>query len=228
MKLSRNLKLFLVVDAIALAVFNALAWVIPFSRGGGFWTGYGFASFAIVFTAAVALYAFGREGLKSKFYGIPMAFVVLPYLVLQLLLGFAEMAVPAIPFRYEILLNGILLAAVLVGLVGAEMGRGTVEGVDAKVKSKVFYIKSLQGDVEALAARAGEPALAKDLRALAEAIRFSDPMSSPQLAAAESQIEAKAAALGAVVGSDAAAARALCAELLALVAERNRKCKLLK
>lgn len=228
MDFSRNLKLFLVVDAIVLAVFNAVAWTIPFSRGGGFWTGYLFASFAILLVGAVAVYSFGRPGLRSKFYGLPMAYVVLPYLVVQVLLGFAEMALPFIPFRYEILLNVILLAAVFIGLIGAEMGRGTVADVAAKVKAKVFYIKSLQGDIEALAARAGDPALSKDLKALAEAIRFSDPMSAPQLAAVENQIEAKAAALGGVVGSDAEASRALCAELNTLIAERNRKCKLLK
>jgi hypothetical protein len=228
MKFSKNLALFLVVDAIVLAVFNAIAWVIPFPRGGSFWTGYGFASFAIVLAAAVAVYAFGREGLKSKFYGVPMAYVTLPYLVVQVLLGLIQMAIPAIPYRYGILLDAILLAAVLIGLIGAEMGRGTVEDLGAKVRGKVFYIKSLQGEVEALAAGSADAALSKDLKALAEALRFSDPMSAPQLAAVENQIEAKVAALGGAVGSDAAAARALCAELQGLVAERNRKCKLLK
>ena len=228
MKFSKNLGLFLVVDAIVLAVLNAIAWVIPFARGGSFWTGYGFASFAILLAAVVAVYAFGREGLRSKFYGVPMAYVTLPYVVVQVLLGLIQMAIPAIPYRYGILLNAVLLAVVLIGLIGAEMGRGTVEGVGAKVREKVFYIKSLQGEVEALAAGTADAALSKDLKALAEALRFSDPMSSPQLAAVENQIEAKVAALGATVGNDAAAARALCTELQGLVAERNRKCKLLK
>lgn len=228
MKISKNLGLFLIVDAIVLAVFNLIAWVIPFARTGGFWTGYGSATFAILLTAAVASYAFGREGLKSKFYGIPMTFVVLPYLIVQVILGLVEMAVPVVPFRYELLLNGLLLAAVLIGLIGAEMGRSTVEALGAKVKAKVFYIKSLQGDVESMVPRAGDAALAKELKVLAEALRFSDPMSSPQLAGVENQMEAKVVALGSVVGSDAAAASALCAELQQLIAERNRKCKLLK
>jgi hypothetical protein len=54
-------------------------------------------------------------------------------------------------------------------------------------------------------------------------------MSSPQLAAIENKIEARAAALAETVEtSGAEAVKALCNELQQLFAERNRKCKLLK
>jgi hypothetical protein len=69
----------------------------------------------------------------------------------------------------------------------------------------------------------------KTLKELAEAIRYSDPMSSPQLAAIENKIEAKAAALGeAVEKTDGDSIKTLCNELQQLFAERNRKCKILK
>jgi hypothetical protein len=96
------------------------------------------------------------------------------------------------------------------------------------MKEKVFFIKSLQVDVEGLAARASVD-MKKPLKDLAETIRYSDPMSSPQLAAIENKIEARAALLAeAVDNNDGDAIKALCGELQQLFAERNRKCKILK
>lgn len=228
MKFTKNAGMFLVVDAIVLAVFNVVAFVVPFQRLGGFWTGYAFATLAIVLAAIVGLSLFSRDGMKSKFYGLPLAFVVWPYLIAQLALSVVEMAIPAIPFKYEIAVNVILLAVVLVGLISVNAGTEEVERLDAKVKEKVFFIKSLQGDVESILGTTRDAAVQKDLKALAETIRYSDPMSSPQLAAVENSINAKVAELGEVAGTDKDAAIALCADLQRLFAERNRKCKLLK
>jgi len=228
MKFTKNKGMFLVVVAIILGVFNAIAFVIPFAHHGGFWTGYAFATLAILLAAFIMLYALGHEGMKSKFYGVPLVFMVWPYLIVQVVLSILEMSIPGIPFKYEILLNGILLAIVLIGLIGVNAGKEEIERLDEKVKGKVFYIKSLQGDVEALVARTQDAGLQKELKSLADAIRYSDPMSSPQLASVENRIEGKVADLGEAVRSDAGAAAALCADIQQLIAERNRKCKLLK
>ena len=97
-----------------------------------------------------------------------------------------------------------------------------------RMQEKVFYIKSLQADVEGLLDRTSDD-MKKLLKDLAETIRYSDPMSSPQLAAIENKIEAKAAGLTeAVDRADGNAIKALCDELQQLFAERNRKCKVLK
>lgn len=228
MKFTKNTARFLVVDAIVLAVFNVIAFVIPFARLAGFWAGYAFASFAIVFTAIVGLYAFAREGMRSKFLGMPLAIVVWAYLLAQLAVSLVEMVLSFIPVQYPIALNVILLAAALIALIATDAGKAEVERLDAKVKAKVFFIKSLQGDVESLASATSDPSLKKSLKALADAIRFSDPMSAPELASIESSIEAKVATLRDAAGSDAGAAVALCAEIERLVGDRNRKCKLLK
>ena len=228
MKFTKNKGMSLAAVAIVLAVFNVIAFVIPFERSGGFWTGYGFTTFALLLTAGVALYAVGREGIKSKFYGIPLVSVIWTYLIVQGIIGLLEMAIPVIPYKYEIVLNVILLAICLIGLIGVNMGKEEIERIDAKVKEKVFYIKSLQGDVEGMASRAADSTVKKALKDLAEAIQYSDPMSSPQLAAIENKIEAKVSALDQNIGTDNDAVSTLCTEIQQLIAERNRKCKLLK
>jgi hypothetical protein len=210
-----------------LVVYNVVAFVIPFDRHGGFWTGYSFSMLAILITAAGAFYALGQEGMKSKFYGLPLVSVVWIYLTTQLVAGFIQMSIPEIPFRYGIVVNVLLLGACLIGLITVNISKEEIERLDDKVKEKVFYIKSLLADVEGLEARASDESNKKDLKELVETIRYSDPMSSPQLASIENEIEVKVTALM-ENGADVDVTRAICNELQQLFAQRNRKCRLLK
>jgi hypothetical protein len=228
MNISKNKKMFFATVFIVVAVFNVVVFLLPFTKGGSFWTGYGFSMLAFLLTAGVGLYAFDREGLKSKFYGVPLVILVLWYFAAQMVLGLIEMALPVIPFQYGIIVNTILLGACLVGLIAVEAAKDEIVRIDEKVKEKVFFIKSLQIDVEGLAGRAPDDTK-KALKDLAETIRYSDPMSSPQLAAIENKIETKVAVLTeAVDNADGNATKTLCDELQQLFGERNRKCKLLK
>jgi gas vesicle protein len=214
---------------IILAVYNVVVFVIPFDRGGGFWTGYGFSMLAMLLTAGVAFYAFDREGLRSKFYGVPLIFVVSLYFLIQLVLSILQMVLYMVPFQYWIALNTILLGACLVGVITVDASKEEIEKIDEKIKEKVFFIKSLQVDVEGLVNKASDESAKKMLNALSETIRYSDPMSSPQLASIENEIESKAADLTvAVKKSDVESIKVLCEELQQLLAERNRKCKILK
>lgn len=231
MSITKNRGMFFATVLIIVAVYNVIAFVIPFHRGGGFWTGYGFSMLAILLAAGISFYAFDREGLRSKVYGLPLIHVTWIYLVLQLIFGLAQMLLDFIPvpYQYGIVLNVILLGACLIGLIIVDVTKGEIERIDEKIKGKVFYIKSLQIDVEGLMDKTSDASVKKALKDLAETIRYSDPMSSPQLAAIENKIEAKAATLAeAVEKTDNDGAKALCDELQQLFAERNRKCKILK
>ena len=221
----------LIATFIILAVYNVVAFVIPFNRGGGFWSGYGFSMLALVLTAGVGIYAFDKEGWKSKFYRIPLISVVWSYLIIQLILGFVQMGLDLIPipFQYGIAVNAILLGACLVGLIAVNATKDEIERIDAKIKEKVFYIKSLQVDIEGLVDKVADESVKKKLKDLVETIKYSDPMSTPRLVAIENKIEVKVAALAESAGNvDGDATKVLCTELQQLFAERNRKSKILK
>jgi hypothetical protein len=229
MKLTRNRVSALIILSVVLIVFNAVAFVAPFTHGAVFWTGYGFTFLAILFSAGAAFYALGRKGLKSKFYGLPLLYVIWFYLIVQIIFGFICMAVPFIPVWVAVVVSVILLAAVAIGLVAVDAGREAIEQIDAKVAEKVFYIRSLQIDIETLSEKVADPALKKALAELAEVIRYSDPMSHEKLAVLENKIEVKAAQLAEMIDTgDADAAKAVAKEMQQLLAERNKKCKILK
>lgn len=229
MKLSNNKMLSTIVLLVILVVYSVVVFMIPFVRGAMFWTGYGFSTMAILLTAVVCYQMAEREGLKSKFYGIPPVLVAWRYLIAQMIVGLAEMLLFMVPFQFGIAANVIMLGICIIGLLTIEIATGEIERIDEKVKEKVFYIKSLQGDVETLADKTNDESVGKNLRELVETIRYSDPMSSPQLAAVENKIETKTVMLTkSIEEADYETAKALCAELQQLFAERNRKCKALK
>ncbi len=229
MNISKNKGLSLVMVFIILAVYNIIAFLLPISRGGMFWTGYCFTMAALLLTAGVGFYTLGREGLKSKVYGIPLLSLSWSYLTAQLIIGLLEMVLPSIPFQYGIILNAVLFGACLAGLIASDIATGEIERIDEKVKEKVSYIKSLQADIESLAGKTADEDAKKTLKDLAQAIRYSDPMSSPRLSEIENEIKMKVNGLSdAAASCDSPAIVSICGELQQLISERNRKCKTMK
>jgi hypothetical protein len=228
MKLSKNRLLLVLATLVVLGIFNAISFAAPFTRGRNFWLGYGFSTLAVLLAAGMTLYALDREGIKSRFYGIPILYVTLLYLPVQLATGFVFMSLPFIPVYVTIITSALLLGLCLLGLIAVEAGNTELGRIDREVGKKVFYIKSLQSDIEGLAAGSRDGGLKKILSALAETIRYSDPMSSPELAGLEGSITEKAGELGRRIGEGGGNIEELCGELRELLAERNRRCKLLK
>jgi hypothetical protein len=204
-------------------------FVLPFDRGAGFWTGYAFSILAILLTTVVYIRFFGQE-LRSKVYGWPLLTVVWRYLVAQMIVGLAQMALsPVVPFKYGLAVNVVLLGACLLGLVVMEAAKEYVEHLDEKIEAKTYFIKTLREYTENLTSRAKDEGLKKTIKTLAEAVRYSDPMSNSQLSTIEDKIEAKVKELAEKVKkADVEAAQALCEEMQLLFADRNRKCKMLK
>jgi hypothetical protein len=219
----------LMAALVILVTFNVIFFALPFERGLTCWIAYGFSLLSIVVMAVTTLYVLWRGDMRSKFYGLPVLYVSWIHAAVQIVLCFVFMIVPLVPFWVELPVNTLLLAACLLGLSAASLGVGEVRRIDETVREKVFYIQSLRTEAETMAAKASEGNVKKALAEYAEAIRYSDPMSSPELAELENILETKTALLREQVGNgNAEAALSLCEELRQLLAERNRQCKLMK
>lgn len=229
MIISKNKGLSLISVFVILAVYNIVAFLLPLDRGGMFWVGYSFTTAAILLTAGVGFYALGREGLRSKVYGCSLIVLAWTYLIVQLVFGLLEIFLVFIPFQYGILLNTILFGACLIGLVAVDISKDEIERIDRRNKEKVFYIKALQIEIEGMADKITDEAVKKILNELAESIRYSDPMSSQELADLENQIKSRVADLSkSVVDNDLSIIKIICKEVQQLIVERNRKCIALK
>ena len=212
------------VLVIAFALFNVIAFFIPTEKTATFWIAYAFSVIAFVLQILVWMFAFkGADTIKSKFLGIPLLSVGFRYLVIQIVAFAVFMIFPALPTWIPIVVCSVILGGSAICLIGTETGREEINRVEEKVKSKVFYIKSLQVDVEMLAEAESNPTIKAELTKLAEKIRFSDPVSSDALAEIETEIVEKTRELKTIENK-----LAVIAAISTLISERNKKVKILK
>ena len=223
--MSKNSKLGYLALAVTFIVVSVIAFVVPTEKNSVFWIAYCFTVIAFVLQIIVWNVAFGKtETMKSKFLGLPLIQVGVTYLIIQII-AFAIMAYfaghiqPWIP----VVVCLPLLGFTAIEIIGAEVGRNEINRVEEHVGSKVFSIKSMQVDVGQLANIEKDEKTKDALHKLAEAIRYSDPMSADELEAIEQQISDK---IEEMKQTDNKAM--LIQELQELIAERNAKCKLLK
>lgn len=209
---------------IIFLLISIIAFAIPTMKTTTFWIAYFFTTIAIVAQIVSWKNAFEKEDtLKSKFLGLPIAYIGIVYLVAQIVAFAVFTAVPTLPIWSAIVVCGAILAFSVIFMVAGEAGRGEIERVEEKVQKKVSFIKELQADVELLADAETDTSTKAALHQLAEKIRFSDPMSSEQLVDLESKICDKAAELKITMSR-----MEIITEINLLLDERNKKCRLRK
>lgn len=139
------------------------------------------------------------------------------------------MIVPSFPMWLCILLCLAVLAATLIGVILTLVFSKTVSGIDKKVRTYSFVMRSLTADAEHIMASADEPEIKATAKKVYEAIRFSDVMSNAALEQLDTSIQRQFSAFeDAVMSKDVQLSVALGNELLVLIDERNKRCRLLK
>lgn len=212
------------VLAIAFVLFNIIAFAVPTAKTATFWIAYAFSVVAFASQIVIWKFAFkGADTLKSKFLGIPLISVGITYLIVQIIAFAVFMALPLTASWIAIVVCALILGISAICLIGTETGREEINRVEAKVEKKVFYIKSLQVDIEMLASTETDADTKAALTKLADKIRFSDPMSNDVLSDLEAEITAKAKEL-----KTAENKVEIITVLDSLITERNKKAKLLK
>lgn len=213
-----------VILGILFALVSIIAFAVPTAKTATFWIAYVFTAAAFAVQIGIWKSALGKEeNLKSKFLGFPVVHIGVVYAVIQVIAFAVFMFVPTLPAWSAIVVCSAIAGVSAVCMISADAGRNEIERVEAKVQKKVFYIRERQADIELLADNESDAAVKTALTQLAEKIRFSDPMSSEQLADLENKISAKVLEL-----KTAPNKVEIITELNSLLDERNKKCKILK
>ena len=212
------------VLAIAFVLFNIIVFAVPTAKTATFWIAYAFSVVAFASQIIIWKFAFkGADTLKSKFLGIPLISVGITYLIVQIIVFAVFMALPLTASWITLVVCALILGISAICLIGTETGREEINRVEEKVGKKVFYIKSLQVDIEMLASVETDTDTKMALTKLVEKIRFSDPMSSEYLADIEAEITAKAKELKTTENK-----AKIITVLDTLITERNKKVKIMK
>ena len=227
-------KKYVIIWAVLLVLFNVIAFVSPGWIGqakytASFWIGYIAIMIAFGGQLVCSYFAFQATDLKKMFYNMSLITVSYTGLILSFIIGGLCMFLSALPGWVGAILCAVVLAFTAIAVVKASAAIDVVSAIDEKVKAKTFFIRSLTVDAESLVAKAKSDAAKAECKKVYEAVRYSDPMTHEALASVESEITVKFAKLSeAVVADEAEAITDLATELVILIGDRNKKCKLLK
>lgn len=233
--MKKSFKIYSLIWAICLAVFNVITFVTPNEIGGvskfsgSFWVGYIFITIAFIGQLICAFIAFKAENLKKFFYNIPLLSISYGGLVAMLIVGSVFMAVPVLPEWIAIIVCVIILAFNAIAIIKATAAADIVSGIDEKIKTQTFFIKSLSVDAQSLMTSVKSDELRAEAKKVYEVIRYSDPMSNAALFDLDAQIERQFNAFSdAVKANDIELAKETAEALVEMIERRNQKCKLLK
>ena len=232
--MKKRFGLYIAAWAVLLALFNVIAFVSVGWTGqekytSSFWIGYVFITAMFIGQLICALLAFRADDAKKFFYNVSLIRTSYIGLIASFIFGGLCMLISPLPYWVGVLVCAIILVANVLSVIKATAAVGEVERIDEKVKTQTFFIKSLTVDADTLVARAKSEAVKAECKKVYEAIRYSDPMSNDALASVENDISAEFAKLTeAVKADDTDAVVASANEVIILVGNRDKKCKLLK
>lgn len=233
--MKKNFKLYIICWAILLALFNIICFVTPNETaglskfGGAFWIEYIFITAAFIGQLVCAYITFKAENLKKLFYNLPLITLSYTGLLLTLIFGGAAMAIPNLPVWVGAVICLLILGFNAIAIIKAKAAAKLVESVDKKISRQTGFIKNLTTEAESLVSHAKSNEVRAECKRVYEAARYSDSMSNIRLADIEEKITAEMQQLSeAVANDDSEIAAAVACELIALIEDRNKKCRLLK
>ena len=232
--MKKNFKQCITAWAVLLVLFNVIAFVSVGWAGlekytPSFWIGYVLIMLSFAGQLVCARKAFQEDSAQKLFYNLSLVTTGYTGLIASFVVGGICMLLSPLPYFVAGIVCAIVLAVNVLAVLKASVAIGEVERIDQKVRAQTFFIKSLTVDADTLMASAKSEAVKAECRKVYEAIRYSDPMSNDALASVESQITVKFAELSeAVKADDVGKVAEITNEVVVLVGDRNKKCRLIK
>lgn len=231
--MKKGFKVYALIWAIELAVFNVVCFVTPDEiagmpkYGGVFWAGYIFVTLAFLGQLACGYKAFSAPNAGKMFLSLPLIGISYAAVTAMMITASVCLAYPRRPLLWTIVCCVITLGANVIAVVKAGAAAAIVSHLDDKVAEKTSFLKMLTVDAGQLTHQAVNAEAQAAVKKVADALRYSDPMSAPALQESEAEIAEKFTAFAAAIkaGDDVTA---LADSLLAAIAARNAKCKVLK
>ena len=230
--MKKGFRVYLLIWVILLAVFQVICFVTPNQLGGytkldaSFWTAWALITVAFVGQLVCAWFAFKADNLRRLFYNMPLLTISYTGLILMLICGAVTVAIPNLPAWVGAVVCLVILGFTAVAVIKAGAAADIVERVDEKVKSQTSFIRDMTAQANSLMVQANNPEINASCRKVYEALRYSDPMSNPELSVVEARITIKMDELSAsVISGDAEKVKEIELGLLELINGRDIQCK---
>lgn len=226
-------KMLAAILAIAFVAYNVILFVLcGFSDHTDiFWMSWIFmmVAFAAMTGAGVVL---GQKGmfLRDWLFGYPIVkhstvYIIVEFCVSTLFIILEEV----IEWGWAFAVQFLILCCYGICAVSCFLAKETIEDVHNKISDKTRFIKLLRADTEMLIEKCDDAQTKEECRKLAEAIRYSDPMSNEALFELEKDLAFTVSECDkAISEKNYYLAKELCAKAMLQLVERNKKCKALK
>lgn len=218
-----------IAEAIVFALYNLIVFICSHNMTTTFWTAYLFTVLSFILLAGNYILPLHGKSDKEQFYSLPVLIVSVTYWIAQLIVGGILILFPTVSVKIAIVLEVVLLALYLVVAVVLLLGKRGIQNLDISTKDKIVFMQLLGNDVAAMIDKTTDVAIKSRLEELQDAIHSSDPISHTSLALVDQKISNKIADLSdLVVQNDAVKTGNLIDGIEEMLADRNRKCKILK
>lgn len=233
MQFTKKRKMIAAILAIAFAAYHVTLFVLCGFSGhtAVFWMSWVFMLVAFA-AMTVSVTVLGQSGmfLRDWLFGFPIIKHSTVFLIAELVAsGVFILFEESVPLRGAFAVQFLLLCVYGICAISCFLTKETINDTHTKAGDKTRFIKLLRSDAEMLVENCSDPVTKEEFRKLAEAIRYSDPMSSEALFELEKDLAMTISECDrAVTAQDFATAKEFCAKASLLLAERNKMCKALK
>ncbi len=194
-----------------------------------FWISWGFIIFAFLGQLICAYIAFRGENKNKLFLNVSIISQSYIGTILSTVVGSSLIFIEGIPAYLASVICVVVFCFNVISVLKAKAASDTVENTDKRIKTQTAFVSAMTVRAENLMAKAKASDVKAELEKLYEAIRYSDPMSVPDVSDTENQISALYTKLEqALETDDIEGIKMLSGQISLLVGERNSKIKLIK
>lgn len=240
----KNFIIYSIIWLLMLIVFNAIAFIAPGwsfiaqyipncppieKYTAGFWIGYAFINLALIGNLAFTSIGYlGKKGSKI-FLNVSLLKVCFTTLGVTFFIGSLCMIFNILPYWVGGIVCLLILLINFIAVMKTKVAINVVSEVENNVKYETSFIYTMREESESLYASAmnlEHEGVCKNVR---DAFKYCDPMSSQQLDSVNAEIASQFNILKEAVKNQKAEEINQAANvLIALISERNNKCKRLK
>ncbi len=232
--MNKNFKFYTVIWAALFALYNVIVFlvrpILPLvstAYNTGFWIAWGISIAAFICNMVCAYITLHGDNLERTFYRIPLIHMSYTCLISMLMISGALMLIPSCPAWISAVVCVAVFLLQVISLVKSEWAVETVEATEQKIQERTSFIREITADAEKLISSAQTDEAGASCRKVYEALRYSDPMSSEELAEIETEIKQNFEIFSEKIAAGEEVSTAA-DELMELIGDRSRKCKLTK
>ena len=229
----KRFKSYAIVWILLVILFNLCCFMTPdmingvSKYSGGFWPCYGFVMLAFVLHLGFVYSLFSDKNKEKRRLNTQLTVISFYELVVMVVAGLVCILVPSIPSWIGAIICYAVLALSVIFLLTSKTVKENTDEANEVLNAKTSFMRELTDNARILLSLARTEDDKALINKVYEAIRYSDPVSSPELQAEEAQIFEDLKALKEALTNNAEAAdlKQIADELLLAVEQRNLKCK---